>query len=99
MVREGDRMEPKSRRGETLEYQEVLEVSLMTSVSSYSNSNPEVAKVVKVGSVRTPFPKPAYELPTAAIKQRRPGYSNVTAPYLEIFTFCLRRLTLQVVIC
>jgi hypothetical protein len=94
-------MEPKSRRGEMLKYQEVLEVGLMTSVSSYCNSNLEVAKVVKVGSLHTPFPKAAYKLlvPTAAIKQSRPGYSNVSVPYLEIFIFCLRRLKLQVIIC
>jgi hypothetical protein len=77
-------MEPKSRRGEMLKYQEVLEVSLMTSVSSYSNSNLEVAKVVMVGILRTPVPKPAYKLPTAAINQGRPGCSSVTVPYLDI---------------
>jgi hypothetical protein len=61
-------MEPKSRRGEMLKNQEVLDVSLITSVSSYSNSNLEDAEVVKVGTLRTPFPKPAYKLPTGAIK-------------------------------
>lgn len=92
-------MEPKRRRGEMLKNQEVLEVSLMTSVSSYSNSNLEVTKVVNVGTLHTPSPEPAYKLPTGAIKQRRPGYGNVTAPYLEIFIFCFRRLTLQAIIC
>jgi hypothetical protein len=77
-------MEPKRRRGEMFKYQEVLEVSLMTSVSSYSNSNLEVAKVVMVAILRTPVPKPAYKLQTAAINEGRPGYSTVTVPYLEI---------------
>jgi hypothetical protein len=57
----GDRMEPKSRRGEMLKHQEVLEVSLMTSVSPYSNSDLQVASVVKIGCTRAPFPKPAYK--------------------------------------
>jgi len=63
-----------------LEYQEVLEVNLMTSATSYSNLNPQVAKVVTVDA----FHHHGADKPAAdAIKQRWLRYCGMT-PYLEI---------------
>jgi hypothetical protein len=64
-----------------LEYQEVLEVNLMTSATSYSNFNPQVAKVVTVDASHLHC---ADKLAADAIKQRWHRYCRMTASYLEI---------------
>jgi thiamine biosynthesis lipoprotein ApbE len=64
-----------------LKYQEVLEVNLMTSATSYSNFNPQVAKVVTVDA----FHHHRADKPAAdAIKQRWLQYSGMSPSYLEI---------------
>lgn len=74
-------MQPKCRGGVMLEYQEVLEVNLMTSATSYSNFNPQVAKVVTVDAFQQ---HRADKLAADAIKQRWLRYCRMTASYLEI---------------
>jgi len=75
------RMQPKCRGGVMLGYQEVLEVNLMTSATSYSNFNPQVAKVVTVDT----FHHHCVDKPAAdVIKQRWLRYCGMTLSYLEI---------------
>jgi len=74
-------MQPKCRGGVMLEYQEVLEVNLMTSATSYSNFNPQVAKMVSVDAFHHHCTD---KLAADAIKQRWLRYCRMTASYLEI---------------
>jgi hypothetical protein len=66
-----------------LKHQEVLEVSLMTSVSPYSNSDLPVASVAKIGCTSRTLPKTCIQT-TEAISQGRSKYRNLTVPYLEV---------------
>jgi len=80
-----------------LEYQEVLEVNLMTSATSYSNFNPQVAKVVTVDAFHQ---HRADKLAADAIKQRWLRYCRMTASYLEILAYpCVHILAEMVEAC
>ena len=90
-------MQPKCRGGVMLEYQEVLEVNLMTSATSYSNFNPQVAKVATVDAFHHHC---ADKLAADAIKQRWLRYRGMTPPYLEILACpCMHILAEMVEAC